>query len=296
MVVDEAYGSPGLGKSLRSFIEILRGFEREAEILFERSGELGFDALHAGLGAWPVREFLGELLRPSPRRVSKAIARLTGLADAESLRALRRDLEALAERVERENGRSRELEGQIARLKAAGDRLNAALGALARMQGRAAARLELQARNLERVERLTRRRDDHITRLIRDTTGQRAQLERLARRLEENGAAADPGHLLEETRGRLEEIETRLADLKRMQATGAQGLIETLESLRDRIGRLETRAAEMSREVRAKSARLDALTRHVASVDNRLSAALGRPRKAPEQRVANRRESAPATG
>lgn len=87
----------------------------------------------------------------------------------------------------------------------------------------------------------------------------------------ERGARRE-GAALEE---RLVGVETGLGALEGTQKSGARGLLDGLENTRDRIVRLETRAAEMSREAKAKTGRLDALARHVASVEGRLVTAMG---------------------
>ena len=75
---------------------------------------------------------------------------------------------------------------------------------------------------------------------------------------------------------RLSRIEAQVGDLKRLQKSGIQSAIDSLDGLRDRVGRLEARAAEMSREARAKTGRLDALARHVSSVEGKLTTAIGK--------------------
>ena len=300
-MVDVGYGSPGLGKSLRSLVDILRGLEREVEILFERSGgdpDASVDDRRSGWRA--LAPWLGGFARawaPEPAALAREIARLAGLADAASLHALRADLERLAARVADGGARDRAVADEIRRLRALVARLEGSVEGMARMQGRTLARLRAHQRQLRHVERLTTRRDDHITRLIRDTAGQRAELEKLAgRHSGESGPPAEAATRLDETRKRLEQVESRLSDLRRMQSAGAQNVIETLESIRDRVARLEVRAAEMTREARAKGGRLDALARHVANVDNRLSAALGRHRDALARQSQSRETSVSATG
>ena len=128
----------------------------------------------------------------------------------------------------------------------------------------------------EKVETLSKRRDEHITRLIRDTTVQRSQLERLS---EEVARMAQPevedGAKLDAIRERVQHVETSFQDLRRLNKEGSQGAMQGLEVIRERLARLEARTAEISREARAKSGRLDALSRHVATVEGRLSSAIG---------------------
>jgi len=204
------------------------------------------------------------------------------------MRARAARFESALEGVARQQGRSR------ARVGAASDRSAAlvarslerfehALEALARLQGRSAQRMRQVEWATEKVETLSRRRDEHITRLIRDTTVQRSQLERLS---EEVAHLAQPEREGDETRRAVEEIdairervqhvETSFHDLRRLNKEGSQGAMHGLEVIRERLARLEARTAEISREARAKSGRLDALSRHVATVEGRLSSAIGK--------------------
>jgi chromosome segregation ATPase len=175
------------------------------------------------------------------------------------------------------------LSGGLSQLRTRATRFDEALIGLARVQGRMVARLEAQTVRADEVEKLAGRRDDHITRLIRDTAAQRGEIERLARRVGEvDQRDADFRRRLElvevgaDENDRLVRVESQVSDLKRLQKTGIQSARESLDGLRDRVGRLEARAAEMSREARAKSGRLDALARHVASVEGRLTTAIGK--------------------
>jgi len=294
-MADVGYGSPGFGKSLRSLADILRGLEREAGILLERTDQdsasrLG-ELLMRGLSGVGLTSLFASVGAPE---LARGFIRLIGLADGASLAALRREVERMA--VEAGEGRARddELQQGVARLRATMRRLDSVVEGMARVQGRCASRLTAQEQEVAEAKRLTVRRDDHITRLIRDTAGQRALLERLMRGGE--GPAEQAGRELDETRRRLERVESHMSDLKRLQKSGTQDLIGTLEGIRDRISRLEVRAAEMTREARAKGGRLDAVARHVASVDNRLSTALGRHRENLVDPLGGRGEPAGATG
>jgi DNA repair exonuclease SbcCD ATPase subunit len=206
---------------------------------------------------------------------------LLGLADDASLESIRNDLRELFEQVARLREREVALAGGLSQLRARAVRFDDALAGLARVQGRYVARMAAQQARAERVEHLAYRRDDHITRLIRDTAAQRSEIERLVRELEDDrrtrntpvpepqisAPSMDPA--------RLQVVERQFEELRKAQKSGTQSVIDTLESLRERLARLEARAIEMSREARAKTGRLDALARHVASVDGRLSSAIG---------------------
>ncbi len=107
---------------------------------------------------------------------------------------------------------------------------------------------------------------------------QRAELERLAGEVAagtdgDGQAVADEA--LQAVSGELESLRVEVRDFRKLQKTGAEGVIESLEGMRERVGKLEARVAEMSREARAKGGRLDALARHVSGVENRLTSALG---------------------
>jgi len=86
----------------------------------------------------------------------------------------------------------------------------------------------------------------------------------------------EPGAKLGELIGKLEALENKVDDFRKLHKAGTQGVIDSLEGMRERIGRMEGRVAEMSREARAKGGRLDALARHVAGVESRMAMALGK--------------------
>jgi hypothetical protein len=302
-------GSPSFGKSVRSLTEALSSLERELEILLTRAGIGTATALprylastFTGLGE-PAREALDALQKLTVRgttgadllgilrsatsvlsspSTTRTLADVLGLADERALDTVRAELAEVVEQVGCLREREVVLAGGLSGLRARATRFEEALAGLARVQGRCLAQLEGHKRRSESVEGLARRRDDHITRLIRDTEGQRAEIERLSREMatarrqdRDAGSGATADRVSELTR-RVEGVETNFSDFKRLQKTGNQGVIESLEALRDRVARLETRAAEMAREARAKSGRLDALARHVGAVENRLSTALGK--------------------
>ena len=293
---DERVGAASVGKSVRSLLDALRSLEREVEFVFERATE----APASGLRSAAVRllraiayarsvdwtKILRAGMTPADLFDPKTVARLFGLADDAALTEVRAQVGDLIDQVARLREREVALAGGLSQLRARAARFDEALAGLARVQGRCAARLRIQDARSDRVENLAGRRDDHITRLIRDTAAQRADMERLVRNIEEErgrraselreAAAAQP-----DVDGRMQTFERKFDDLKRAQQTGTQSVVDTLEVLRDRIGKLEARAAEMSREARAKTGRIDALTRHVAVVEGRLTSAIGQ-RSGPE--------------
>jgi hypothetical protein len=210
----------------------------------------------------------------------RVISSAFGLADEASLEAVRADVREMAEQVGRLRERELALAGGVSQLRAKAARFDEALAGLARVQGKCVARLDGQVESARKLEHLAGRRDDHITRLIRDTAGQRAELERISADLalaarERAEPAAEARREASEVKAKLGALESQYADLKRLQAGSTQRVIETLESMRDRVSKLELRAAEMSREARAKAGRIDALARHVATVEGRLTTAIG---------------------
>jgi predicted nucleic acid-binding Zn-ribbon protein len=292
---DGGVASSGFGKSARSLLDALNALEREIEVLIGRaragSSDLvsaalerfaspsgGTEASAAGrLNAAKVWDMLGSGFDTSV--FTRGMARTLGLADEASLDAVRTDVREILEQVAKLREREIALAGGISQLRARTARFDEALAGLARIQGKYVARLDTQARRSQDLERLASRRDDHITRLIRDTAAHRAELERVGRKVE---AKSETAHELRgvvdspEVAAKLSVLESEVADIKRLQKQGTQSTIETLDSLRDRVGKIEARVAEMSREARAKRGRLDALARHVAGVENRLTSALGK--------------------
>jgi len=288
-MADDRIGATSVGKSIRSLLEALRSLEREVEVVFERATERPADAVmrvlralaEAQKGLRPA-QFLRELMElMRPNQPTRRLSDLLGLVDQASLESIRRDLRELFEQVARLREREVALAGGLSQLRARAARFDDALAGLARVQGRYVARMAAQQTRAERVEHLAYRRDDHITRLIRDTAAQRAEIERLVREMEEERrkrSAEPPRSELDrpEIRNdRLQVFERQFDELRKAQKTGTQSVIDTLDSLRERLARLEARAVEMSREARAKSGRIDALARHVSSVEGRLSSAIG---------------------
>jgi chromosome segregation ATPase len=214
---------------------------------------------------------------------AKAAASLLGIADAETLDAVRDEVREMLEQVARLRERELALAGGVSQLRARAARFEEALAGLARVQGKCVARLDAQTERAHELERLAARRDDHITRLIRDTAGQRAELERVHKEIGAMRPDADADDTqttlrreLESLRTNVTQLENGYADVKKLNVGSTQRVIETLESIRDRVSKLEARAAEMSREARAKAGRMDALARHVAAVEGRLTTAIGK--------------------
>jgi hypothetical protein len=298
--------SPGIAKTLRSLRDVLSSLEHEIEFVLARvqsgSGKAlagfarklaeslagdGLVRLARGLGSVP-RIDLARLLAGLASVVdvaafSRSLMSFLGVADLRGLESLRTEILALLDELSGVREREIALAGGVSQLRNRATRFDEALNGLARLQGRMIARLEVQAQRAVEVEKLAGRRDDHITRLIRDTASQRAGLERLERRFaqteQREAEMLRRMDLIEvgaDENDRLSRIEAQVGDLKRLQKSGIQNAIESLDGIRERIGRLEARAAEMSREARAKTGRLDALARHVASVEGKLTTAIGK--------------------
>lgn len=286
---DDRIGATSVGKSVRSLLEALRSLEREVEVVFERATERPTDLVmrvlrvmaEAQKGLRPSRLIRDIAAFTGTGETARRWSDLLGLADEASLEAIRNDLRELFEQVARLREREVALAGGLSQLRARAARFDDALAGLARVQGRYVARMAAQQARAERVEHLAYRRDDHITRLIRDTAAQRSEIERLVSEIEDDRRIRSaPAPQTEVTApaldpARLQVVERQFEELRKAQKTGTQSVIDTLESLRERLARLEARAIEMSREARAKTGRLDALARHVASVDGRLSSAIG---------------------
>jgi chromosome segregation ATPase len=310
---DDHIGATSVGKSVRSLLEALRSLEREVEVVFERATERPTDAVlrvlrmfgeaQRGLPRPQMVRLFREITRlPRTGNVAQKWTELLGLADRTSLEAIREQLRELFEQVARLREREVALAGGLSQLRARAARFDDALAGLARVQGRYVARMAAQQVRAERVEHLAYRRDDHITRLIRDTAAQRAEVERLVHEMEEarqsrkpSSPDADTAPVLLET-GRLQAVERAFEEMKKAQKTGTQSVIDTLESLRERLARLEARAVEMSREARAKSGRIEALARHMASVDGRLSSAIGSRANGPMVTTGERVDAPSAIG
>jgi chromosome segregation ATPase len=292
---EDDLGSPGIAKSVRSLVEALVTFEREAEMILGHASAASaanaatyFAKLVTATGRRAVSSVdLPGLIEKAMQLDVSALTRLIsaafGLADEASLEEVRSEVRDVVEQVSRLRERELAVAGGVSQLRARAARFEEALAGLARVQGKCVARLDGQVDRGRALENLAARRDDHITRLIRDTAGQRAELERVARDLDavKQGAAEAPGRdtsqEITEIRAKIGQLETHYGDLKKLQSGSAQRVIDTLESLRDRVSKLEARAAEMSREARAKAGRLDALARHVATVEGRLTSAIGKP-------------------
>jgi hypothetical protein len=308
-------GSPGIDQTIRSLRALLKSFEREISFVANRartgSGDVMQEfarALAGGLvgamsgrafsmasGGWTAGEWKGvanidlaKLVRLftstlDPSALVSAMANFVGLADAKSLALMQSEVLGILDEFGQVREREIATAGGLSQLRTRAARFEEALAGLARLQGRLVARSDEQLTKAQEVEQMAGRRDDHITRLIRDHAAQRAELEHLARRSAETDTRAQQWErrldVVEvETRedSRVGQLESLLDDLKRSQKNGIQGAVESLDGLRERVGRLEARSAEMTREARAKTGRLDALARHVSSVEGRLTTAIGK--------------------
>lgn len=282
---DGRFDTPTFGKSVRSFAEALGSLEKEVEVIFERArnesagGVMKY--LKGIIGGGPLKLDLLSILRATGSvdtpMVGKAVGRTLGLADERALDAVREDVREIMEQVARLREREVALAGGLSQLRARSSRFDEALAGLARVQGKYVARLDAQSVRAEQIDRQSTKRDDHITRLIRDTASQRAELERLVAAIAERAPAGEAVSDADAiaVRQRLDQVESGLIDAKKLEKTRAEGVIDTLEAIRDRMGKLEGRIMEMTREAQAKGGRLDALARHVAGVETRLTSALG---------------------
>lgn len=286
---DDRIGATSVGKSVRSLLEALRSLEHEGEVLLQRLTERPSDKVRALVRA--VSKISANARGLSTLRFLRAasgdaavsgglLADFFGLADEKTVVSLQGQVADLFEQVARLQEREAAVAGGLSQLRARAARFEDALAGLARIQGRFAARIGAQKGRFDRVEHLASRRDDHITRLIRDTAAQRSQIDRLVSELEAERRdrapqAGDQKGAEPPIERRVVAVEKQFDDLRKAQKAGTQGVIDALEALRERLARLESRAVEMSREARAKSGRIDALARHVSIVEGRLSSAIG---------------------
>lgn len=289
---EDDWGSPSFTKSVHSLLEALATLEREIEIIVRRAGASPMGnvgellAKAAGvLGEGAVRGWrsvdFGALLQRAGAldagEIARTLTAALGVADETSVETLRGEVREVVEQVTRLRERELALAGGVSQLRARSARFEEALAGLARVQGKCVARLDHQVDRARKLEQLSGRRDDHITRLIRDTAAQRAELERMRNELGEakREQPAEDAQIAE-IRAKIAAIESQYQEAKKLQTVGTRRVIETLEAMRDRVSKLEARAVEMSREARAKGGRLDALARHVATVEGRLTSAIGK--------------------
>ncbi len=278
MVVDEGLGPTTLNKSFQSLLGAFRSLESEVSMIVSKVAE----SVPSGAIARLAKSAMSKGVDGAS--VARVWASMFG--DGSDLHGR---LDVVCEGFERISSevtqlREREvlLAGGVSELRSHGVQVQEALAGLARIQGRDLSRMRASADATRSFEHLALRRDEHITRLIRDLTVQRSQLERISEkvsRLERSGE--DPARdeavnaRLGEIRRRMRKLETSVDETRKLQAQGTQGALQTMELVRERLTRLEGRMAEISREARVKSGRLDALSRHVSSVEGRLSNAIG---------------------
>ncbi len=121
-------------ENLRSFLEAVSMFEHEASVLLDRLGVDG-ETVRRGLDVLGVVS--GDLVRQ--------LAGTLGLADAKAVDVLSRDLRGLLERVARLREQQRDVrsrvDGRLDQMEKSGARFDEVMQAMARVQGRAEARL-----------------------------------------------------------------------------------------------------------------------------------------------------------
>jgi|GEM_PF-1289485 tetrahydromethanopterin S-methyltransferase subunit G len=309
-MADYGTGSTSFMKSVTSFLDALRSFEREAVMLMGKAatGKRGLNIpglnipglnlpglglLGAGVSTAAVAS-LRSLLSGSAEGRARASAggqgraglvAILGLADRDSLEELSRELGDLGGQVSELRERELANVGILGQLRARAARFESAVDGLARVQGRSCAVQDRRQKDSDGFRELVQSRDDHVTRLLRDTSAQRARLEQLDSRVERlstvsqaaGETVAEDGQMAD----RVDELDSRLGDFRKIQSNGAHRVAESLDLVRERLGRLEARTAEVSREARIKTGRLDALARHVAVVDGRLASAIGKQAATP---------------
>lgn len=168
-------------KNLRSFLEAVSMFEREAGLVMDR---LGFDSVAIGR----VLDSLGSISAEAVRPLASAL----GMADAAAVEALARDVRAL---LQSEARARREQASSAARL----DELLAAIEALG---ATTAGLADLQARTQDRLDALASRADS-----IETSSGQRSkvldEVEKLRKRIDdlEERLAAELGLAADDSEG-----------------------------------------------------------------------------------------------
>lgn len=128
-------------KNLRSLLDALAMFEREAGVVMDR---FGFEADSVGR----VMELLGNLSSEAVRPLAAAI----GIADAASVEALARDVRALLQSEARIRRQHSEDAGRVDELLAAVEALGATTARLADLQTRTQDRLDNLADRAEAIE------------------------------------------------------------------------------------------------------------------------------------------------
>jgi len=272
-MVDEGLGPTTLGKSVHSLWNAARSLESEMAMVVDRISNL----LPSGVLAQAGKV----LAAGAPFAFRFGTREEQGAEFCEKFDLLQVKLDDVVSQVAELRERETLLAGGVSQLGARTVRFERALAGLARVQGRYGARMKQSAGTAERLEDLATRRDEHITRVTRDLTVQRSQLERVSERLsylDRRTSESDPEvtvSVLGDLRGRIGKIEAGYASTRQLQKDGTQGTLHALELTRERLTRLESRITEISREALAKTGRLDALSRHVSSVEGRLSRAIG---------------------
>lgn len=173
-------------KNLRSLLEAMSMFEKEAVVLLDRFGVDG-EMLRRGLYA------AGMLSGDVVRQISASL----GLADAKTVDAVSRDLRSLLERVarlrEKQKDAGMRLDQQRGELERSTARLDGALEAMARVQGRTQVRLDrLEERSLALESRLGLRdgQSERIATMLERIEKVESQVAALAGQLRGGKAAA----------------------------------------------------------------------------------------------------------
>ncbi len=273
-MVDEGLGPTTLGKSVHSLWNAARSLEGEMTMLVDKVSRL----LPSGI----LTQAGKVLAAAAPLAFGFGTQQEKSDTFGEKFELVRAKLDSVASQVAELRERETLLAGGVSQLGARTARFEKALAALARVQGRYGARMHDATGASERLERLATRRDEHITRVTRDLTVQRSQLERVSKELSrldrqapEMDATDEAVAVVVDLKNRVRKIESDYNTTRQLQKDGTQGTLHALELTRERLTRLESRITEISREALAKTGRLDALSRHVSSVEGRLSRAIG---------------------
>jgi DNA repair ATPase RecN len=144
-------------KNLRSLLDAIAMFEREAGLMMDR---FGFDSEAVGR----VFEVLGSLSSEAVRPIAGAL----GIADTAALESLARDVRALLQSEARQRRDQGATNARLDELLAAVEALGATTARLADLQGQTQDRLDAlaaRAASIEGVEAQRQRLSDELTRL-----------------------------------------------------------------------------------------------------------------------------------
>jgi DNA repair ATPase RecN len=165
-------------KNLRSFLEAVSMFEREAGLVMDR---FGFDTDSIGRVLDTLGSLSAEAVRP--------LASVLGLADAAAVEALARDVRALLQSEARARREQASSAARMDEILAAVEALGATTAGLADLQARTQDRLDALAAKVDSMPAVR----DERSRALDEVEGLTRRLEDLERRLAAELGLADDG-------------------------------------------------------------------------------------------------------